>query len=98
MTQMVGVAVALLLLGAALWWLRRAGLVVAGTLSRGGDRVMAERVGRLRLGPHHSVELVRLADSVLVVAVHNSGCTLLRTMHWSEFAPAETARAAEAGR
>ncbi len=91
MAQVAGVAMVLALLGVAVWWLRRAGYASGGRSAAGGNRRMAERVGRLPLGPHHRLELVRLADRVLVVAVHASGCSLLQTLDWSELAPDDAA-------
>lgn len=87
MTRVASVAIVLALLGIAVWWLRRAGYALGGHPAAGGGRRLAERVGRLPLGPHHRLELVRLADRVLVVAVHASGCSLLQTLDWSELAP-----------
>jgi flagellar biogenesis protein FliO len=55
-----------------------------------------ERVGRLALGPHHRLELVRLGDRVMVIGVGAAGCSLLETVGWSELAPgAEDSRARE---
>lgn len=85
MQSLAGIAAVFLLLGAALWWLRRKALASGGANASG--RQVAERIGRLRLGPQHSLELVRLADRVLVVAVHASGCTLLDTLPWAGTAP-----------
>ena len=94
MHQLAGIATAFLLLGAAVWWLRRSGFALPAAGGRGGSRRIAERIGRLRLGPQHSLELVRLADRVLVVAVHGSGCTLLQTLDWAELAPDAKTRTA----
>ena len=94
MHQLAGIATAFLLLGAAVWWLRRSGLAVPAGGGRGPSRRIAEKIGRLRLGPQHSLELVRLADRVLVVAVHGSGCTLLETLDWAEIEPGAKSRAA----
>jgi len=55
----------------------------------GGDRKRAqviEVVDRLGLTPRHSLYAVRLADRLLVVAVHGDQCSLLKTMRW----PGET--------
>lgn len=99
MTQVAGVAAVFLLLGAALWWLRRAGFAAGGRAPAGpGQAPLAERVGRLSLGPQHRLELVRLADRVLVIAVGASGCSLLETVGWSELAPPVEERAARGAR
>lgn len=95
MTQMAAVAAVFLLLGGVLYWLRRAGFANGTRTSAGGAGPrMVERVGRLPLGPHQRLELVRLADRVLVIAVGASSCSLLETVGWSELAPATEDRAA----
>ncbi|MCC6389701.1 MAG: flagellar biosynthetic protein FliO [Bryobacterales bacterium] len=51
----------------------------------GGDRRRAkvlEVIDRLALSPRHSLYAVRLADQMLVVAVHGDRCSLLKTMRW----------------
>ena len=66
--QVLAVSGVLLLLGAALWWLRRKGLAQYGTRSSTGARKRTlESVERLALGPQHSLHLVRLAGRGLLV-------------------------------
>ncbi|MBI4874036.1 MAG: FliO/MopB family protein [Acidobacteria bacterium] len=88
MAQLAAVAAVFALLGAAVWWLRRAGTLGSWSARPSAGRPLAERVGRVPLGPHQRLELVRLAGRVLVIAVHGSGCSLLDTVSWSEVAPA----------
>ena len=98
MPQLAGVAAVLLLLGAAVWWLRRAGFAARVGSTAGGNRRILEKIGRLPLGPHHTLQLVRLADRVLVLAVHTSGCSLVETLNWREIAPPEEAGTVEGRR
>jgi flagellar biogenesis protein FliO len=47
------------------------------------------------LGPSHTLHLVRVADRVMALATHGTGCTLLEVRPWSELphtGPAETRR------
>jgi flagellar biosynthetic protein FliO len=87
MTQVAALAAVFLLLGGALWWLRRAGFAAGGRGPAGAGPRAMERVGRLTLGPHHRLELVRLGDRVMVIGVGASGCSLLHTVGWGELAP-----------
>jgi flagellar biogenesis protein FliO len=50
-------------------------------------------VDQVRLTPSHSIHAVRLADRLMVIAVHPSGCQLLSRGRW----PAETERRYLAG-
>jgi flagellar biosynthetic protein FliO len=69
------------LLTLALWSLRRRGLVRLGgtTRAKKGLRRL-EAVERLPLSPQHALHLVRVADRVLLIGVHASGCTLLESL------------------
>lgn len=63
------------LLWAALWLLKRRGILV----SRRGpsNRGLLESCGRLSLTAQHSIHVVRVGDRNLVLAVHPAGITLL---------------------
>jgi len=74
--QYLGVAVVLGMLGMALWWLRRRGFAAAAP---GRGRRM-QTIDRLALGPQHSLHLVRVGESSLLVACSPSGCALLQTL------------------
>jgi flagellar biogenesis protein FliO len=81
--QLGGVALTLGLLGGALWWLRRKGV----TQWRPGGANHLEVIESKGLGPGHTLHLVRVADRVLALATHGSGCTLLEARPWSELPP-----------
>jgi len=63
------------LLWAALWLLKRKGVIRI----RGGkpSRGLLESCGTLSLTEQHSVHLVRIGDQKLVLAVHPAGITFL---------------------
>ena len=91
--QVLAVSGVLLLLGGALWWLRRKGLAQYGTRSSTGARKRTlESVERLALGPQHSLHLVRLAGRGLLVGTSPTGCAVLESFEW---APVESVRASE---
>jgi flagellar biogenesis protein FliO len=91
--QVLAVSGVLLLLGAALWWLRRKGLAQYGMRPSAGARKRTlESVERLALGPQHSLHLVRLAGRALLVATSPTGCAVLESVEW---ASVESARAPE---
>jgi flagellar biosynthetic protein FliO len=77
--QMTAVAGVLTLLAAVLWWLRRRGYARVAMLSPGRGRRM-ERLERLALSPQHSLHLVRLGDTALLVAASPGGCFLLQSL------------------
>lgn len=82
-SQIAAVSAVLGLLGATLWWLRRrgiAGLVPAG---RTGRRRL-ESLERLPLGPQHTLHLVRLGETALLVASSPAGCALVHSLPFRE--------------
>jgi flagellar biogenesis protein FliO len=78
--QTLAVLFVFLLLGLALWNLRRVGRGVAGASfwnrARGGARSL-ESVERLSLTPQHTLHLVRMNGREVVVATHPQGCSIL---------------------
>jgi flagellar biosynthetic protein FliO len=86
--QMGAVVLVLALLGATLWVLRRRGFAGVRALTKSGGRRL-ECLERLPLGPQHTLHLVRLGETEILLASSPSGCVLLETV-----AP----RAAGAGR
>jgi flagellar biogenesis protein FliO len=75
--QFAGVAVTLVLLGGALWWLRRRGYAaMAG--SRAGRQL--QTLDRLALSPQHSLHLVRVGPAVVLLACSPGGCAVVREL------------------
>jgi flagellar biosynthetic protein FliO len=74
--QMAAVAAVLGLLGGALWWLRRRGIATLA-IGRKRSRRKLELVERLPLSPQHSLHLVRLGETMLLVAASPGGCRLI---------------------
>jgi flagellar biosynthetic protein FliO len=73
--QSLAITFVLGLLWAALWLLKRRGVVPGrGRRSSGGS---LESCGRLSLTAQHSIHLVRIGDRNLVLAVHPGGITFL---------------------
>lgn len=86
--QFVIVLAVLALLCAALWVLKRKGLVRGGMRRRGDDaQPRLEVIDRLPLTPHHSLHLVRLADRTLLIGLSPNGCTLLESCQGAIAAP-----------
>ena len=76
------------LLWAALWLLRRKGLIQAGrSVRRPMSEHTIEVLDRIRLTPQHSVHVVRVSDRRLVLGVHASGFTLLCNLETDGAAP-----------
>ncbi|MGB7762434.1 MAG: flagellar biosynthetic protein FliO, partial [Bryobacteraceae bacterium] len=65
--QMGAAAAVLGLLGGVLRWLRRRGMATLA-IGRKRPRRKLELVERLPLGPQHSLHLVRLGETMLLVA------------------------------
>jgi flagellar biogenesis protein FliO len=80
MRQFSGIAITLSLLVVAIWWLRRTGSAWRPVR---GARAM-EVIESRGLAPGHTIHLVRVADRVMALATHGSGCTLLEARPWSE--------------
>jgi flagellar biogenesis protein FliO len=76
MQQMAAVALVLALLGTSLWWLRRRGFAGVTQGRRPGARRI-ESLERLALGPQHTLLLVRVDQSELLLALSPSGCWLV---------------------
>lgn len=81
--QLAAVGAVLALLSATLWWLRRRGF--SGILpSKTSTRRTLERLERLSLGPQHTLHLVRMGDTALLLASTPSGCALVQTRPYRE--------------
>src|SRR5206468_2910448 len=79
--EFAAVAFTLALLAGALWWLRRRGLA---RWRRGGPERLMEIVESRALAPGHSLHLVRIADRVIALATHGTGCTVLEARPWTD--------------
>jgi flagellar biogenesis protein FliO len=80
--QMAVAGLVLALLAAVLWFLRRKGWSIAPARPAGGRRLVS--LERLRLGPQHTLHLVRLGRSALLLAATPSGCTLVQAVPSAE--------------
>ena len=77
--QLAAVAGVLTLLGLTLGFLRRRGL--AGlTIARNKPARQLECLERLPLGPHHTLHLVRMGETALLVASSPGGCSLVQSV------------------
>jgi flagellar biogenesis protein FliO len=83
--QYLGVAVVLGLLGAALWWLRRRGYAAVMPGRRAGRKM--ETIERLPLSPQHTLHLVRIGGTALLVACSPAGCVLLQSVPAASIEP-----------
>ena len=86
--QVAAVATVLLLLGGTLWLLRRRGFAGVALGKKPAGRRM-ECLQRLPLGPQHTLHLVRVGETELLLALWPSGCRLLER---SARRPAEVER------
>ena len=90
--QLLAVVLVLASLVVTLWWLRRRNPVHLGfRIKKNRRRRILESVERLPLSSQHTLHLVRVADRVLVLAVHSSGCSLLESRSWKEVNPGQRA-------
>jgi flagellar biosynthetic protein FliO len=76
--QMAAVAVVLLLLGATLWVLRRRGFAGVSLGKKSAGRRI-ECLERLSLGPQHTLHLVRVGETELLLGCSPSGCSLVES-------------------
>jgi len=75
--QSLAITLVFLLLFAALWLLRRKGKISIGAgRSRGAAGILESRA-KLVLSQQHTIHLVRIGSSEVVLALHPSGVTLL---------------------
>jgi len=81
--QTTAVAVVLGLLGATLWWLRRRGFATMALGRQPAPRRL-EALERVHLGPQHTLHLVRLGETTLLLATSPAGCVLVRSCPSSE--------------
>ena len=81
--QVFSVLLVFSLLGAVLWMLRRGGRIsfqgLARTRAMGSTRSMVA-VERLALTPQHTLHIVRIHGSEVLVATHPQGCSVVTTV------------------
>jgi flagellar biogenesis protein FliO len=75
--QVLAVAGVLSLFASMLWWLKRQGFARAKRSARGRQMECLER---LPLSPQHTLHLVRLGQTMMVVASSPSGCSLVQNV------------------
>ena len=81
--QMMAVALVLSLLGGSLWWLRRRGFAGLNIARRGPERRL-ECIERLPLAPQHTLLLVRVGGTELLLASSPAGCSLIQNLSRNE--------------
>jgi flagellar biosynthetic protein FliO len=79
----------LALLAATLWWLRRRGFAAMLPRKNAGRRL--ECLERLPLGPQHTLHLVRVGDTALLLASTPAGCALVHSLPCREAAASREA-------
>ena len=90
--QLAAVTGVLTLLVATLWWLRQRGMTGMLPRRRAASKRL-EFLERLPLGPQHTLHLVRMGDTALLLASSPSGCALVRSFPCSDVdAPREAIR------
>ena len=75
--QSLAITFVFALLWTAMWLLRRKGRIRIGAGKNRGQRGLLESRGKLVLSQQHSIQLVRIGQRELVLALHPSGITLL---------------------
>ena len=80
--QAAAVVAVLGLLAATLWWLRRRGLAGVPLGRKPGGRRL-ECLERLPLGPQHTLHLIRMGETTLLVATSAAGCALLEPLAYA---------------
>jgi len=82
--EVLAILVVFGLLGALLFFGRRAQWVATGLRRPPAGIRRLEIVETIRIGPHQSLHIVRVDRRMLVISSHPSGCTLLRDMEATE--------------
>jgi flagellar biosynthetic protein FliO len=77
--ELAAVGAVLALLAATLWWLRRRGFAALVPMKRTAGRRL-ECLERLSLGPQHTLHLVRVGDTALLLASTPAGCALVQSL------------------
>ena len=67
------------MLAGVLWWFRRLGIAVRDARLGRGRSARLEWLCKLPLGPQHTLHLVRLGETALLVASSPGGCALVRS-------------------
>lgn len=81
MQQLFGVILVLLALWGTVVFLKRNGFAIAGKGRAGRSRViLIEQLDRLRLTPNHSIHLLKVADTTILISLHQQGVTVLHRM------------------
>ena len=86
-TQIASIVLVLGMLLGARYWLARNGARLPLLRARAAAHGRAQMVESLRLSHQHSLHVVRIDDSILVLALHPSGCTLLQSRRDGSVAP-----------
>ena len=77
MVPLASVLVVFGTLAGVLWWFKRLGIAVPrASFGRGGSARL-ESLGKLTLGPQHNLHLVRVDQTVVLVACSPAGCALI---------------------
>ncbi|HLK68721.1 MAG TPA: flagellar biosynthetic protein FliO [Bryobacteraceae bacterium] len=76
--ELAAVGGVLMLLLATLWWLRRRGYAAILPVKKSSGRRL-ECLERLPLGPQHTLHLVRMGDTALLLASTPGGCALVES-------------------
>jgi flagellar biogenesis protein FliO len=77
----ISVLLVLVLLGGALWWLRRKGMAsLAFQRPAMSKKRSLQVIERLALTPQHSLHLVRVEDRTILIAASPAGCSFLENL------------------
>ncbi len=77
--ELASVGAVLSLLAGTLWWLRRRGFATILPVKKGAGRRL-ECLERLPLGPQHTLHLVRVGHTALLLASTPAGCALVQSL------------------
>jgi flagellar biosynthetic protein FliO len=88
--ELAAVGAVLALLTATLWWLRRRGFAAILPTRRAPARRL-ECLERLSLGPQHTLHLVRVGDTALLLASTPAGCALVQSLPLADVAASREA-------
>jgi len=77
--ELAAVGAVLAVLGVTLWWLRRRGFAALVPRKRAAGRRL-ECLERLSLGPQHTLHLVRVGDTAVLLASTPAGCALIQSL------------------